>query len=211
MGHMKRLWEKQFEPPEPTPEERAEAAAEAARERAEEAEGRLKQEREWSSKYPREWAEWRRIWPHFDHGDIYFGPEPREPYGFPQFLAEVGKAPSPNHAVERIEESRPFCEGNMHWVECPPARPKEQSLEPPPADTGGIARELRKLRRALRPAEPEIIGTPEVAKLAGVTTAAVRQWVESGAVPRNCIVPGSGNGTPWRFYRRRILKWLRTR
>ncbi len=150
------------------------------------------------------WAEWERIHPFvgirpFDFATLHTYKD----YDFEWFLKEAGPAPSRNHRVRCRARSLGYCDGNLEWVERRPARPVHADHV--------VARELRRLRRDLRPAEPEIIGTPEVAKMAGVTTAAVRQWVESEAMPGNCIVPGSGNGTPWRFYRRRVVKWLRTR
>lgn len=39
----------------------------------------------------------------------------------------------------------------------------------------------------------------------------IAQMVRSGEIPKGCIVPGSGKGRQWKFYRSRIEGWLTNR
>ena len=55
------------------------------------------------------------------------------------------------------------------------------------------------------------VDTAYVAQLLGCTTVWVAEQARSGLIPLNCIVPGTGNGKPWKFYRMKIETWLKTR
>ena len=63
----------------------------------------------------------------------------------------------------------------------------------------------------LAPDPAEIVGTPYIAKLLDCTTVWIADMVRSGAIPKSCIVPGTGNGKVWKFYRKKIETWLETR
>jgi len=57
----------------------------------------------------------------------------------------------------------------------------------------------------------EIVGTPYVAEKAGKSVKWIGDLVRRGEIPKNCVVPGTGNGKEWRFYRKRIDKWIESR
>ena len=50
-----------------------------------------------------------------------------------------------------------------------------------------------------------------VAKQLGCTTVWIAEMVRSGDIPKSCLVPGTGNGRPWKFYRAAIDRWLASR
>lgn len=50
-----------------------------------------------------------------------------------------------------------------------------------------------------------------VADHLGCTTVWIAEQARSGRIPTNCIVPGTGYGKPWRFYRSKIEAWIKTR
>jgi hypothetical protein len=74
-----------------------------------------------------------------------------------------------------------------------------------------LARNVKRIADALDPAPPDIVGTPYVAKSLSVTTTWIADLIRRGEIPHNCIVPGTGNGKPWKFYRERIDRWIATR
>ena len=96
------------------------------------------------------------------------------------------------------------------------------SIENPPADSAsfhdrllevltGIDASLKRLADAHDPAPPDHVGTPYVAQKLGVSTTWIADLIRRGEIPGNCIVPGTGNGKPWKFYRERIEKWIASR
>ncbi len=58
---------------------------------------------------------------------------------------------------------------------------------------------------------PDVVDTSYVAQKLGCTTVWIADQARSGAIPGSCIVPGTGHGKPWKFYRLRIDGWLRER
>jgi predicted DNA-binding transcriptional regulator AlpA len=75
----------------------------------------------------------------------------------------------------------------------------------------GIAGDIRRIADAVAPTPPELVGTPYVAKKLGVTTTWIADLIRHGEIPASCLVPGTGNGKPWKFYRARIDEWLASR
>jgi hypothetical protein len=63
----------------------------------------------------------------------------------------------------------------------------------------------------LAPAPATIVGTPYVAQRLGCTTVWVAELVRNGEIPKHCIVPGTGRGKVWKFYREKIDRWLESR
>ncbi len=74
-----------------------------------------------------------------------------------------------------------------------------------------VAELLSRIADALAPQPQEVVGTPHVARRLGCTTTWVSEMVRNGQVPKGCLVPGTGNGKPWRFYRDRIDAWIGSR
>ena len=61
------------------------------------------------------------------------------------------------------------------------------------------------------PAPGDIVGTPYLAQKLGCTTTWAGEMARTGQIPKNCIVPGSGNGKPWKFRREQIEDWINER
>jgi hypothetical protein len=74
-----------------------------------------------------------------------------------------------------------------------------------------IGADIKRLADHFAPAPSDIIGTPHLANRLGCTPTWIAQMVRSGEIPKGCIVPGSGKGKQWKFYRLRIEEWLASR
>jgi predicted DNA-binding transcriptional regulator AlpA len=79
------------------------------------------------------------------------------------------------------------------------------------AAQSSIAADVKRIADALAPAPPDVVGTPYVAQKLGATTTWIADLVRQGEIPSRCLVPGTGNGKPWKFYRGRIDEWLTSR
>jgi len=75
----------------------------------------------------------------------------------------------------------------------------------------GVEFELRRVANHFDPPPPDKVGTPYVADRLGCTTVRITQLVRSGEIPASCVVPGTGDGKPWKFFRARIEDWLENR
>lgn len=71
-----------------------------------------------------------------------------------------------------------------------------------------IASSLKRIADHVDPPPPDIVDTEYIAKKLDVTKVYVAQMALDGKIPRNCIVPGTGNGKVWKFYRSRIDPWI---
>jgi len=71
--------------------------------------------------------------------------------------------------------------------------------------------QLRRIADHFDPPSLNIVGTPYVAQKLGCTTVWVTQMIHLGQIPIGCIVPGTGNGKPWKFHRRHIDEWIKRR
>lgn len=76
-------------------------------------------------------------------------------------------------------------------------------------ETLGI--EVRRVADHLSPEPGDVVGTPYIAERLACTTVWVTDMARNGQIPKNCILPGTGNGKPWKFHRRGIDEWLRNR
>jgi hypothetical protein len=74
-----------------------------------------------------------------------------------------------------------------------------------------IARDIRRIADRLDPPPAAVVGSRYVADRLGQTTTWVAEMARAGTIPAGCLVPGSGNGKPWKFYRERIEAWIATR
>ena len=81
--------------------------------------------------------------------------------------------------------------------------------DPSPLVRNAIA--LERIVDQLAPGPENIVGTDYVAGQIGCTPTHVARMVRDGDIPLSCVVPGCGDGRPWKFLRARIDNWLETR
>jgi hypothetical protein len=74
-----------------------------------------------------------------------------------------------------------------------------------------IAIALERIADHLAPEPENVVGTDYVARKLGCTSTHVARMVRDGNVPLSCVVPGCGDGRPWKFLRQRIDDWLEMR
>lgn len=92
------------------------------------------------------------------------------------------------------------------------AHPPDNDLEVQKvAHLASIAENLRRLADAHGPPPSDKATSRDVANLLGCTTTWVADMVRQGIIPKNCLVPGTGTGKPWKFYRALIEKWIESR
>jgi hypothetical protein len=70
---------------------------------------------------------------------------------------------------------------------------------------------LERLADHLTPLPGDLVGTPYIAHRLGCTTAWVSELAKNGGIPKSCVVAGTGGGKPWKFHRRAIEDWVKTR
>jgi hypothetical protein len=92
-------------------------------------------------------------------------------------------------------------QGAGQWANAPGTSP----------ELSAIAERLGRLADALAPQPESIVGTPHVARRLGCSTVWVAELARQGRIPKGCLVPGTGNGKPWKFYRDRVDEWLQSR
>lgn len=63
----------------------------------------------------------------------------------------------------------------------------------------------------LAPPPSEKVDARYIADRLGCTTEWVAKQARDGQIPTSCIVRGTGNGKPWKFYRHKIDKWIEDR
>lgn len=74
-----------------------------------------------------------------------------------------------------------------------------------------IAGALKRIADHFDPPPPDVVDSVYVRQKLGCTTTWVAEMARNGDIPAACIVPGTGNGKPWKFYRSKIEKWLEER
>lgn len=74
-----------------------------------------------------------------------------------------------------------------------------------------IAEQLQRVADHFVPPEEDKVGSTYIAQRLGCSTTWVGRMANNGTIPRKCIVPGTGNGRLWKFYRDQIDDWLATR
>lgn len=79
------------------------------------------------------------------------------------------------------------------------------------ADLARIANGIERIADALAPAPAAIVDSRYVADRLGCTVVWIAEMVRNGRIPKSCVVVGTGNGKPWKFHRRQIDEWLKTR
>jgi hypothetical protein len=61
------------------------------------------------------------------------------------------------------------------------------------------------------PPPPDIVGTTYIANKLGCTTDWIAEMAREGEIPISCLIPGTGDGKPWKFRRTRIDQWIEQR
>jgi hypothetical protein len=74
-----------------------------------------------------------------------------------------------------------------------------------------IAASLKRIADHVDPPPPDVVDTTYIANKLGCTKVWVAQMALDKLIPPSCILPGTGNGKPWKFYRTRIDKWIEMR
>jgi hypothetical protein len=74
-----------------------------------------------------------------------------------------------------------------------------------------IANDLRRIADHFDPPPSDIVDSPYLAERLGCTTTWIADQARNGMIPKGCIVPGTGDGRPWKFYRRQTEQWLAKR
>jgi len=74
-----------------------------------------------------------------------------------------------------------------------------------------LVEQSHRLANHLVPIPGSIVDSPFVASLLGCTVTWVSEMARSGKIPKGCIVPGTGNGKLWKFYRERVEEWVNKR
>lgn len=71
--------------------------------------------------------------------------------------------------------------------------------------------DIRRIADHICPPPNAFVDTQYVSTKIGVTKERISQMIREGVVPQHCVVEGTGNGKPWKFHRRPIDQWLRSR
>lgn len=74
-----------------------------------------------------------------------------------------------------------------------------------------VSESVGRLADALAPAVSDIVDSRYIAGRLNCTTTWVADMVRNGHISKGCIVPGTGNGKPWKFYRSKIDAWIESR
>jgi hypothetical protein len=79
------------------------------------------------------------------------------------------------------------------------------------ASLNNIDNSLHRIADKLVPPPQNIVGTEYVTEKLNCTKIWVARMAANGRIPRSCVVPGTGGGEFWKFYRSRIDEWLASR
>jgi hypothetical protein len=95
----------------------------------------------------------------------------------------------------------------------PPARETAEELPSPPSAgspevIATIAGQLARIADHFDPPPPDVVDTVYVAQKLGCTTTWIADLARNGGIPASCLVPGTGDGKPWKFYRAKIETWI---
>jgi hypothetical protein len=85
------------------------------------------------------------------------------------------------------------------------------SLQTASPELTSVATSLARIADHLVPSPAVVVGSRYIADRLGCTTVWVAEMARRGEVPRHCVVPGTGSGKPWKFYRERIDTWIASR
>jgi hypothetical protein len=80
--------------------------------------------------------------------------------------------------------------------------------------SGKLLAALERIADALERMAPppgDIVDARYIADRLGCSTEWVAKQAREGRIPTHCIVQGTGNGKPWKFYGGKINKWIESR
>lgn len=72
-------------------------------------------------------------------------------------------------------------------------------------------RQLTRIADHFDPPPPDIVGSGYISDRLGCTAVWVTEMVRKERIPPQCVVPGTGFGKPWKFFRSKIDAWLESR
>jgi hypothetical protein len=78
-------------------------------------------------------------------------------------------------------------------------------------ESAALAAAAERIAGRLAPEPGAVVGTPYVAEHLGCISVWIAELARRGDIPKGCVVPGTGNGKPWKFFRADIDKWLLSR
>jgi excisionase family DNA binding protein len=154
---------------------------------------RLEQERRWAAEHPAEWKEWVRvslllIIP------LDLGAD--GPWGFPQFLEEIGARPTPDHFIERQNDAQPYGPGNLIWSKREDASDR-------------ILAKLDDLQKKSDRLPQEWLSIEQVAALTGLSEDHIRRAVVGGTLVTSNV--GTPDRPLYRIRHENIEKWMKER
>jgi len=76
---------------------------------------------------------------------------------------------------------------------------------------GHINDHLKRIADTLSPEPEPVVGTSYVAGRLGCSLTWVAAMASNGTIPDSCVVPGTGDGKPWKFHREKIEHWIVSR
>jgi len=74
-----------------------------------------------------------------------------------------------------------------------------------------VANALTRIANHFDPPPPDKVDSGYIAKKLGCSKVWAARMAAEGRIPRSCIVPGTGDGKLWKFYRSRIDQWIEER
>jgi len=74
-----------------------------------------------------------------------------------------------------------------------------------------VVSDVQRVLNDIAPPPSGVVGTEYVARSLGVSKTWVADLVRNGEIPASCIVPGTGNGRAWKFYRSKLDRWMSDR
>jgi hypothetical protein len=74
-----------------------------------------------------------------------------------------------------------------------------------------LVRQVRRIADHYDPPPPDVVDSGYVARKLDLTTTRIAELARDRQIPSSCIVPGTGDGKPWKFYRPRIDEWIASR
>lgn len=84
-----------------------------------------------------------------------------------------------------------------------PALPRRERNE-----AADIIAQLVRIADHFDPPPPDVVDSVYVSQKLGCTTTWIADQARNHIIPPSCVVPGTGDGKPWKFFRAKIEKWI---